>query len=278
MKIAVSTESAVDLSPELLEKYDIKIISFGINFNNELVQDRSGISEEIFEHVEKTKNLPKTSAVSPLQFKDYFESLKKEYDAIIHISISSSLSCTYNNALMVANEMKDVYVIDSKNLSAGIALLAIYARELVDSGKTVEEVYNMTNACTEKVRVHFVVDKLNYLYKGGRCNALTLLGANMLKIKPEIVVQDGRMGLGKKYRGHMIKVCDTFGDDMLSTYPNPDKKYVFITHSSPMPEEEKLLETKLKNAGFKKIYNTLAGGTVCSHCGPNTIGILFIEK
>ncbi|MGN0961274.1 MAG: DegV family protein [Christensenellales bacterium] len=278
MKIAISAETAIDLPKEMLKKYDIKTIPFGINFNEKLVQDREGISQEIFDYVERTKVLPKTSAVSPEQFKEYFSNLLKEYDAIIHISLGSDLSSTYNNARLVVEEMKNVYVVDSKNLSTGIALLAISARDFADEGKTPDEIYNMTTALVEKLKVSFVLERLNYLYKGGRCNALTLFGANLLKIKPEIVVDNGRMVVGKKYRGHINKVAEQYCDDLIASYPNPRKKYVFVTHSSSMPEAEKSLVEKLKYAGFENIFNTTAGGTICSHCGPDTIGILFIDN
>ena len=278
MKIAISAESAIDMSPDMLEKYDIKTVAFGINFNDQLVQDKFGISSEIFDYVNKSKVLPKTSAVSPEQFKTHFENLKQEYDAVIHISLSSQMSCAYNNARLIAEEMDDVYVVDSKTLSTGIALLAIFARELVDGGKSINEVYDMTVACVDRVQASFIPESLNYLHKGGRCNALTLLGANLLKIKPEIVVDNGRMIVAKKYRGQMNKVIETYCEELIAECPNADKKYCFITHSSPMPDVESILEEKLKGAGFKTVFNTIAGGTVSSHCGPGTIGVLFLKN
>lgn len=278
MKIAISSDTAIDLPKELLEKYDIHTVAFGINMGGEFVQDGDGVSQKIYEYVEKTKNLPKTSAVSPEDFKNHFEYLKKTYDGIVHISLSSEISSTYNNARLVAGEMKDVYVVDSKSLSTGLALLAISARQFADEGKSIEQVYDMTSALVEKVQASFVLERLNYLYKGGRCNALTLLGANLLKIKPEIVVENGRMGVGNKYRGNISKVASNYCDDLLARYPNARKDMVFITHSSPMPQAEEYLEESLKKAGFKNIYNTTAGGTICCHCGPDTIGVLFIDK
>lgn len=278
MKIAISAESSIDLTQELLDKFDIKTTPFGINFNNKLVEDRIGISSEIFEYVSKSKVLPKTSAVAPEQYKDHFDSLLKEYDAIIHFSISSFMSSAFNNARIIANEMQNVYVVDTKTLSTGIALLAIYARELADSGKSADEIYQLVNARVENVQASFIPESLNYLHKGGRCNALTLLGANLLKIKPQISVKDGRMGVDRKYRGQMTKVITTYCDDVIAEYPNADKKYAFVTHSSPMPEVEQILESKLKNAGFETVFNTTAGGTICSHCGPATIGVLFLNK
>lgn len=277
MKIAISSDTAIDLPKELLEKYDIHTVAFGINMGGEFIQDGDGVSQKIYDYVEKSKNLAKTSAVSPEEFKNHFENLKKTYDAIVHVSLGSDISSTYNNACLVANEMKDVYVIDSKSLSTGIALLAISARKFADEGKTAEQVYEMTKALVEKVQAGFVLERLNYLYKGGRCNALTLLGANLLKIKPEIIVENGRMVVGNKYRGNISKVAANYCDDLLARYPNAKKDIAFVTHSSPMPKAEEYLEKRLKEAGFKTIYNTTAGGTVCCHCGPDTIGVLFID-
>ena len=278
MKIVISAESTIDLPKELLEKYNIKTTPFTINLGDELIEDHFGVSKEIFEFVDKSKKLPKTSAVSPDQFKTHFENLKKDYDAIVHVSLSSLISSAYNNACMVAKEMENVYVVDSKSLSTGIALLAIKGKDLIDEGKDAKEIFETLQALTPKVEASFVLERLNYLYKGGRCSALALLGANILKIKPQIIVSDGRMIVGKKYMGNLTKVVDKYIDDLLDNNPNPILEHVFITHSSPMPEAEKILTEKLENRGFKNIHNTLAGGTISSHCGPNCIGVLFLNK
>jgi len=263
---------------ELLNKYKIKTIPFGINFNDEFVEDRFGISSEIFEYVDRTKNLPKTSAIPPEQYKSYFEELKKEYDGIIHIALSSALSSSCNNAKLAAQEFENVFVVDSKTLSTGIALIAIKGQELNKGKVEPKEIYEKLCEYTNQIQASFIIEKLNYLYKGGRCSALTLLGANVLKIKPQIIVKDGRMTVGKKYIGGLNKVIAKYCDELLEEYPNADLETVFITHSSPMPEVEVVLEEKLKERGFKTIYNTLAGGTISSHCGPNTIGVLFANK
>lgn len=278
MKIVISAESTIDLPKELLDKYNIKTTPFTINLGDELIEDHFGVSKEIFEFVDKSKKLPKTSAVSPDQFKTHFENLKKDYDAIVHVSLSSLISSAYNNACMVAKEMENVYVVDSKSLSTGIALLAIKGKDLIDEGKDAKEIFETLQALTPKVEASFVLERLNYLHKGGRCSALALLGANILKIKPQIILSDGRMIVGKKYMGNMTKVVDKYIDDLLDSNPNPILEHVFITHSSPMPEAEKILTEKLKNRGFKYIHNTLAGGTISSHCGPNCIGVLFLNK
>ena len=278
MKIVISAESTIDLPKELLDKYNIKTTPFTINLGDELIEDHFGVSKEIFEFVDKSKKLPKTSAVSPDQFKTHFENLKKDYDAIVHVSLSSLISSAYNNACMIAKEMENVYVVDSKSLSTGIALLAIKGKDLIDEGKDAKEIFETLQALTPKVEASFVLERLNCLHKGGRCSALALLGANILKIKPQIILSDGRMIVGKKYMGNMTKVVDKYIDDLLDSNPNPILEHVFITHSSPMPEAEKILTEKLENRGFKYIHNTLAGGTISSHCGPNCIGVLFLNK
>ena len=278
MKIAISAESTIDLPQDLLDKYNIQTLPFGITFKDKLVEDHFGIAEEIFDFVEETKVLPKTSAIPPESYREYFEELKKEYDAIVHISLSTLLSSSYSSACLASEGMENVFVVDSKNLSTGIALIAIYARSLVDKKMSAEDVYSLSQEYADKIRSSFILDKLNYMHKGGRCSAITLLGANLLKIKPQIVVSNGRMGVGKKYRGNLNKVVASYCEDVLAESENADKSMVFVTHSSPMPEEEEYITKKLKQAGFKTIYNTYAGGTVCSHCGPNTIGILYADK
>lgn len=278
MKIAISAESTIDLSQEILDRFNIQTTPFTINFNDQIVEDKIGISKEIFEFVDKTKKLPKTSAVSPEQYREHFEKLKQEYDAIIHISISSLMSSAYNNAVTIAKEMENVYVVDSKTLSSAIGLLAIKGRELADAKHTPQEIYDILTETTSHIRVNFVLENLNYLYKGGRCSSLALLGANILKIKPEIIVSGGRMTMGKKYMGNMNKVVEKYTEDYLNEFPNAILDYVFVTHSSPMPEAEEIITKKLKERGFKTIFNTLAGGTISSHCGRNCIGILFITK
>jgi DegV family protein with EDD domain len=174
--------------------------------------------------------------------------------------------------------MENVYIVDTKNLSTGIALLAMYASKLNQERKSYEEIISAVEEKKDKLRTSFIIEKLNYLYKGGRCSALTLLGANVLKIKPQIVVENGRMSVGKKYIGSMNKIVNKYCDDLMEQYPNIDLDNVFITHSSPMPELQQSLQSKLKERGFENVYDTLAGGTISSHCGPNCIGILFFEK
>ena len=278
MKIAISAESTVDLPQELLDKYKIHTLPFGINMGAELVNDGHGASKLVFEYFEKTGNLAKTSAVSPEQYMEHFTKLKESYDAIIHFTLSSQLSCAYNNACLMAKEFENVFIVDTKTLSTGIALLAIYASELVEKGKSAEQIYNMALEKRDSVQASFVVEKLNFLYKGGRCSALSLLGANILKIKPQISLKNGKLVVAKKLIGNMSKVLNKYCDELFIDNPNPDYERVFITSSSEMPEIKAELKKKLQEKGFKEVYETLAGGSISCHCGPNTLGVLFFNK
>jgi len=278
MRTIITAESTIDLPQEVLDKYNIKTIPFGILFGNNLQMDKFGISKEIFEYVDKTKELPKTSAIAPEQYREFFTELKKSYDNIIHISLSSMLSSAYSNAVSVANDMEGVYVVDSRSLSTGIALLAIYASELNDKGKDASEIFKRVKEKTETLCVSFVIDKLNFLHKGGRCSALSLIGASMLKIKPQIIVENGKMVVGKKYLGSLKGVIEKYVDEMLKLHPNPRLDYAFVTRSSEMTDIVEIVKGKLRDAGFRKVYDTMAGGTISSHCGPNCLGILFMDK
>ena len=278
MKIAISAESTVDLPQELLEKFNIHTLPFGLNMGDELINDGFGVSKQVFEYFEKTGNLAKTSAVSPEQYMEHFTKLKESYDAIIHFSLSSQLSCAYNNACLMAKEFENVYVVDSKTLSTGIALLAIYAGELTTKKYSPEQIYEMALEKRDSVQASFVIEKLNYLYKGGRCSALSLLGANILKIKPQISLKNGKLTVAKKFIGGMNKVLNKYCDELLEDNPNPDLERVFITSSTDMPELKAELKQKLLDRGFKNVYETLAGGSISCHCGPNTLGVLFFNK
>ncbi len=277
MKIAVSVESTNDLTKELLEKYDIKVIPYHITLGNETFKDGERSTQELFEFVDKSGTLPKTNAINEYEYTEYFENLKKHYDAVVHVALSSGLSSSCNNAMRAAKELKNVYVVDSLSLSTGIGLLAIYARELVDDGFAPSDVAEKVADRVDKLQVSFVVERLDYLYKGGRCNAMALLGANLLKIRPRIVVKDGKMGSDKKYRGAMDKVIAKYCVETLDEFDTPDLDKVFITYTSATPEMVAAARAALSDAGFKNIYESFAGCTIASHCGGNTLGILYFN-
>ena len=277
MKIVISAESTVDLPKELLDKYHIHTIPFTV-----LLGDKQGLDgvitpTEIFDYVEEYKILPRTSAVNEYQFSEYFSNLFKEYDAIIHISLSNEISSAYDNACRMAKLEKNVYVINSKSLSTGIALLAIYASTLVDEGKSVQEVVDLVSKRVPFVQASFVINTMDYLYKGGRCTGLQRIGATLLRIKPQILVCEGKMAPAKKYFGKNSKVIAAYCQDTIEQFNNPDLSIAFVTHSHASPEMVEAAKSALKARGFKTIYETLAGATISSHCGPKCLGILYIN-
>ena len=278
MKIVITAESTVDLTNELKEKFNIKTVPFTVLLGDETHKDGEIDISLIFDYVKKNKILPKTSAVNEYQFTEFFGGLKKEYDAIIHFSLSSEMSSAYSNAKKVAETMENVYVVDSRTLSTGIALLAIKASKLASEGKSPEEIVKTIEELIPKTHASFVIDRLDYLYKGGRCNALQLLGANLLKLKPFINVEGGKMGVFKKYRGKWTETLKKYFDDLMEMHSGFDKDEVFITYTTAPQEIVDELSERLKKEGFKNINVTRAGCTVTSHCGENTLGVLFISN
>lgn len=278
MKIAISAESTIDLPKEILNKYNIQTIPFTILLGEETVLDGEVPTEVIFDYVEKSKVLPKTSAVNQYQYEEHFAKILQNADAIIHYSLSSDMSSACANAINASKKFENVYVVDTRTLSTGIALLAIKASKMAQNGISVEEIVKQTTEDTSRVQANFIINKLDYLKKGGRCSSLALLGANLLKIRPQIVVKDGKMVSGKKYRGDFNVVVRNYCDDILKEFPHYDNSLAFVTYTTASDEAVNYADTALKNAGFKEIYHTRAGGTIASHCGPNTLGILFIKK
>lgn len=202
-------------------------------------------------------------------------------DDIIFFGISSHMSSTCNvPRILGAQEDYDrIFVIDSENLSTGIGLQVIKAAELALEGRTAEEIVDMINADRAKVRASFVVDTLTFLARGGRCTAITAIMANTLKLHPMIIVKDGKMGVGKKYRGRMSVALSAYVDDLSSQLVNADSKRVFITHSGCEQAIIDLVKEKIEALGyFEEILITQAGGVISSHCGPNTLGVLFYTK
>ncbi len=277
MKVAISTETTSDLTPELLKKYDIKVIPFQINLADLSFKDGEYTTDQMFELVDKYGTLPKTNAINEYEYTEYFTDLLKEYDEVVHIGLSSGITSSLGNAVRAMGNVKNTYVVDSKSLSTGIALLAIYARELADQGKGAKEITEILNARVEKLQVSFVVERLDYLHKGGRCTGFQLFGANILKLRPRIVVKNGGMLNDKKYKGDMEKTIRNYCRDILNEFNTPDLTRVFLTYTSATPEMVASAKNALTEAGFKEILETRAGGTIASHCGPHTLGILYFN-
>lgn len=277
MKIAISGDSTVDLPRELLEKFQIHTVPFMVIMGQNEIADGQISPEKIFEFVKKENVLPKTSAINEFQFENHFNGLLKEYDYIIHFSLSSEISAAYKNAVVVAQKYNNVTVIDGRTLSTGTALLCLYARELVEKGLSPAEIVSLVSERIPFVQASFALEKVDYLFKGGRCSRLAFIGANVLGIKPQIIVKDGVMIPGRKYRGNMMRVTSQYVSDTLHYYNNPDLKTVFITYTTASEEILESIKQTLKERGFKYIYDTRAGATISSHCGENCLGILYLN-
>lgn len=277
MKITISAESTIDMPKELLNKYKIKTLPFMVILGGNEYKDGEITSKDIFQFVQENKTLPKTSAINKEGYRNYFENLLKESDAVVHLCLSSQLSSSCQNAKDVASEMKNVFVIDTLSLSTGIALLAIYASELAENGVGAKEIFDKVSARVPNVQASFVVERLDYLHKGGRCSALAFFGANLLKLRPQIIVKEGKMSAYKKYRGNMDKCIENYCKDTLEEFNTPDKKIAFVTYTTATEGMIEAAKKALQDKGFEEIYETTAGGTITSHCGEHTLGILYLN-
>ena len=280
MKIKITSDSTCDLSKEQLSLYDITLCPLVVNKGDESFRDGVDIfPQDIYDHVDAGGDLCTTSALNPMDYIEFFTPLVQDFDAVIHINLSSGISSCHQNARLAAAQLENVYVIDSKNLSTGHGLLVLKAAELAREGKTPEEIVELVNATAEKVSASFVLEQLAYMRKGGRCSSVAALGANLLKLKPCIEVKDGTMGVAKKYRGSLEKCLREYISDQLSDLSSICPQRVFITHSSVSPEIEALAVNLVRETGyFQEVCVTRAGCTICCHCGPGTLGVLFIRK
>lgn len=280
MKIKVTVDSTNDLSVELMQKYDITAIPLTVNMGDVLYKDMVDIkSEDIFAFVGAGGALPKTSAVNVAEYREVFEECLKEYDAVIHINISSEMSTCYRNAVLAAEDLP-VYPIDSRNLSTGSGHLALMACELAQQGMEAAEIAETLKTAAEKLDVSFVATRLDYLHKGGRCSAVAMLGANILKLRPCIEVRDGVMGVGKKYRGPVKRCLEQYVKDRLQNPESVDTRRVFVTYTYGTEREsvDAVIKTVQETLPFDEVLETTAGCSIFSHCGDNTLGILFFRK
>ena len=281
MKIIVTTDSTSDIPKHIAEQNNIAIMPLLVDLGEETFEDGVNINaQQIFDFVSKTGILPKTGARSSELYKEFFiENLKKNSaDALIHISLSSEISSSYSNAYIASQELENVKVIDSRSLSTGCALLVLSAVDKINENKNLEQICCELEAEKSKVQASFVIDSLKYLYKGGRCSALAMFGANVLRIKPKIKVENGKMGVSKKFMGKFEVVVSNYASDLLKDCENINKKRVFITSTTKDQQLIQNLEKLLQEKGFEEIIINTAGSTISSHCGENTLGILFMFK
>ena len=280
MRIRVTSDSTCDLSPELIEQYQIVISPLYVVLDGKSYKDTIEITpDKVYEYVERTKKVGSTAALNVSDYLSFFREHLQGYDAIIHFTISSEMSSCYQNACIAAEEFQNVYVIDSRNLSTGIGHLVLDAAEMAAEGKDPKEIVDILNERKKKLDVSFVIDTLKYLALGGRCSSVVALGANLLNLKPTIIVKDGKMVVGKKYRMSLDRALLRYVIDQLGDLDTVDTRRIFVTDSGISDERWQSVEKLLKETlPFEKIYHTRAGCTVSNHCGPNTLGILFYRK
>ena len=278
--VMITADSTCDLSEELLSRYNVKILPLTILLGEESFLDGAHYTpDDMYSRYRADGTLPKTAAPSLQQINEFFAPILAQGYEIVHLDISSELSSTCNNARIVSSELEGVYVVDSRMLSTGVGLLVIEGAECRDKGMSAAEIAEHLTALTEKVDTSFVLDTLEFMWKGGRCSGVAALGANLLKLKPALEMKDGKLGVYKKYRGSINSVYRQYITERLSG-KQIRPGHVFITESgeidqSVIDELEALVRQLIP---VKEIHHTIAGCTVSSHCGPKTLGVLFINE
>ncbi len=279
-KILLASDSTTDLGRELIDRYQVHILPLQVTLGSQSYADGIDISpDDIYAHYEKTGQLPKTAAVNIADFTDFFAKCTEEGYSVVFFTIGSELSSTYHNAVIAAEPYPNVHVVDTGNLSTGGGLLLLRAGEMREQGLDAGTIAQQCRELAARVDASFVVDNLEFLYKGGRCSALAAFGANLLQLKPSIIVRHGKMSVGKKYRGKFASVLTRYIADQLKDASDIELDHVFVTHAGCDPEIcDQCLRQVKELLPFREVHFTRAGCTISSHCGRNTLGVLFIRK
>ena len=280
MRVKIISDSTCDLSPELLERYDIAITPLCVIKGGKEFHDGVDITPaDIFTHVDGGGELCSTAAVSQFEYTQMFTRYAKEYDEVVQINIGSNFSCCYQNACLAAQEFDNVFVVDSGNLSTGQGLLVVAAAKLAQQGVSGIEIAERVRALVPKVEASFLIERLDYMRKGGRCSTVAALGANLLKLKPCIEVREGKMSVCKKYRGSFEKCIRQYVKERLDGREDIATELVFIPHAAADTNVVAAAKEETAQYGsFEEVEETQAGCTVSCHCGPDTLGILFVRK
>lgn len=281
-KIILSSDSTCDLGDELKEKYNVNYYPFHIIIGDRQYQDGVDIKpNDIYKAYRERKILPKTAAIGVGEYIQYFRQFVDKGYKVIHINLGSGISSAYQNCCLAAKEFDgNVYPINSCNLSVGVGLLVIEAAEMINKGMCAEDIQKEIQTLIPRVHSSFVLDTLEFLRAGGRCSALTSFSASLLKIKPCIEVENtsGGMHVGKKYRGSLEKVLTDYTYDILSKVDMMKKNRIFIVHSGIDKKLIDLVYKKIEDTKrFKEIHISCASCTISSHCGPNTLGIMYMN-
>ena len=280
MKIKILSDSTCDLSAELLDRYSVKTIPLTILLGEDSFYDGLNFTPaDMYRRYHADGTLPKTSAPSVQQFIDFFRPFVEAGCEVVHLDISSELSSSYSTACIAAAELGSIYPVDSRMLSTGVGLLVIEAAECRDRGMEAGEIARHVASLTDKVDTSFVLDTLEFMWKGGRCSGVTALGANLLHLKPGLEMRDGKLSVYKKYRGSIQSVYRQYAKERLSA-AEIRPGHIFVTDSGEVPEEtlNELMDMVREAVPGAEVHNTKAGCTVTSHCGPKTLGVLFIRK
>lgn len=278
--VVITADSTSDLSEELRRRFDIRIIPLTIQLGEQSYLDGVDFTTaDIYTRYRADGTLPKTAAPGIQQFTDFFSDILRTGAEIVHLDISAELSGSFNNACIAASELEGVYTVDSRMLSTGVGLLCIEGAECRDRGMGAVEIAEHLRALTEKVDTSFVLDTLQFMWKGGRCSGVAALGANLLHLKPGLEMKDGKLGVYKKYRGNIQSVYRQYVQERLNA-AEVRPGHIFITDSGEVPEDtvRELMDLVRAAAPGAEVHNTKAGCTVTSHCGPKTLGVLFIRK
>ncbi len=279
-RIKITGDSTIDLSKDLMKKYEVDTVPLYINMGEQSFRDGVTVTpSDIYAYVEKTNTLPKTAAPSVGDYLEFFSALKKDHDEIIHFNISSEFSSAHQNALVAAQEIGGVYPIDSRNLSTGTGLLVLEACEMAQQGMDADEITLEIDRLIPKVEASFIINRLDYLAKGGRCSSLVAMGANVLHLRPVILVKDGKMEVGKKYRGSYNDCMAKYIRDKLQNRDDLRLKRIFVTHTTCPDDTVALAEKTVRECqNFGEVLETEASCTISNHCGESTLGVLFIRE
>ncbi len=278
--VVITADSTVDLSPELLERFRIHTIPLTITLGEDSFPDGQGFTPlDMYARFRQDKILPKTSAPGVQEFLDFFSPFTEQGCEVVHLDISAELSNTFNAARLAAQELEGVWPVDSRMLSTGVGLLAIEAAECRDRGMGAAEIAAHLESLTDKVSTSFVLDTLEFMWKGGRCTGVAALGANLLHLRPALEMKDGRLGVYKKYRGNMRSVYRQYITERV-TGKAIRPGHVFLTESGEIDPAvvEELIQLVYTLTGCREVHHTMAGCTISTHCGPACLGVLFIEE
>ena len=280
MRIKILSDSTCDLPRDYLAQHDVTLVPLTVIKNDQAFKDGVDITPaDIFAHVASGGALCSTSAVSVGDYEDLFERFAAGYDAVILINIGSGFSSSHQNALVAAEEFPNVHCVDSQSLSTGQGLVVVRAVELAEAGAAAGQILEDLSTLIPRVEASFLVDKLDYLVKGGRCSSAAALGANLLNLKPCIEVRDGKMSVVKKYRGNFAKCLASYVKERLAEREDVDRSLLFVTSTTVSSECREAVSEAVSTWGhFRSVMETSAGCTVSCHCGPGTLGVMFLRK